>query len=47
MKTLLRGGSVVSGRGTARLDVLLEGERIAAVGENLPAGDAQAVARTS
>ena len=43
MKTLLRGGSVVSGRGTARLDVLLEGERIAAVGENLPAGDAQAV----
>ena len=29
MKTLLRGGSVVSGRGTARLDVLLEGERIA------------------
>ena len=43
MKTLLRGGSVVSGRGMARLDVLLEGERIAAVGENLPAGDAQAV----
>ena len=43
MKILLRGGSVVSGRGTARLDVLLEGERIAAVGENLPAGDAQAV----
>ena len=43
MKTLLQGGSVVSDRGTARLDVLLEGERIAAVGENLPAGDAQAV----
>ena len=28
MKTLLRGGMVVSGQGTQRADVLVEGERI-------------------
>lgn len=43
MRILLRGGTVVSAEGTAALDVLLEGERIAAVGEKLPAGDAQVV----
>lgn len=43
MNILLRGGSVVSGRGAARLDVLLKGETVAAVGVELPAGDAQVV----
>ena len=43
MKTLLRNGTVVSAKGERRADVLLEGERIAAVGESLSAGDAQVV----
>ena len=43
MRTLLRGGTVVSGQGTRRSDVLLEGETIAAVGEGLPAQDALVV----
>ncbi len=43
MKTLLKGGCVVSGRGAEQLDVLLEGEKIAAVGRDLAAGDAQTV----
>ena len=39
MKTLLRGGMVVSGQGTQRADVLVEGERILALGLELsPAG---------
>ena len=43
MRILLQGGTVVSAEGTAILDVLLEGERIAAVGENLSSGDARIV----
>lgn len=43
MKTLLRGGTVISAQGERKADVLLEGERISAVGENLPAGDVQVV----
>lgn len=43
MRTLLRGGTVVSARGEARADVLLEDERVAAVGEDLSAGDARTV----
>ena len=43
MKTLLRGGIVISAHGETKADVLLENERIAAVGEDLPAGDAQVV----
>ena len=35
MKTLLKGGTVVSGRGTRIADVLLDGETIAAVGADL------------
>lgn len=35
MRTLLKGGSVVSGAGAKRADVLLDGEKIAAVGRNL------------
>ena len=43
MKILLQGGSVVSGQGGRRLDVLMEGEKIARLGPDLPAGDAQVV----
>ena len=43
MGILLRGGSVVSGQEVRRADVLLEGEKIAAVGPDLPAGDAAVV----
>ena len=38
MGTLLRGGTVISSQGAKKADVLLEGETIAAVGENLSAG---------
>ena len=43
MKTLLKGGAVVSGAGVIPGDVLVEGERIAAVGTNLPAQGAEVV----
>ena len=43
MKILLKGGLVVSGGGVRRADVLLEGETIAAVGEDLPVQGAAAV----
>ena len=36
-KQLFCGGKVVSGDGVAALDVLVEGEKIAAVGEHLKA----------
>ncbi|MDD3347379.1 dihydropyrimidinase [Oscillibacter sp.] len=35
MRTLLKGGTVVSGGGMKRADVLIDGEKIAAVGRNL------------
>ena len=41
MKTLLRGGFVVSGRGSRRADVLIDGEKIARVGHIPPALAAQ------
>ena len=43
MKTLLKGGRVVSGAGVRPADVLLEGERIAAVGAEMTAPGAEAV----
>lgn len=43
MKTLFRGGTVVSGSGTAKLDVLVENETIAEVGENLSYDGAKVV----
>lgn len=43
MKTLLRGGTVVSGEGLRQADVLLDGEKIAAVGSGLSAGEAEVV----
>ncbi len=35
MRTLFKGGSVVSGSGVRRLDLLTEGEKVAALGRNL------------
>lgn len=41
MRTLLQGGQIVTGTGVFRADVLLEGEKILAVGLGLDACDAQ------
>ena len=35
MRTLLKGGTVVSGSGTKRADVLIDGEKILAMGRDL------------
>ena len=43
MKTLLKGGTVVSGSGLHRADVLLEGKKIVSVGEGLSCADGQTV----
>ncbi len=43
MKRLLKGGIVVSASGSRAADVLIDGEKIAEIGENLPSGDAQVV----
>ena len=43
MKWLFRGGTVVSGSGTAKLDVLVENETITKVGENLSCEDAEMI----
>ena len=43
MRTLLRGGAVVSGSGTQKLDILVENETIYQVGQALPAGGAEVV----
>ncbi|MBP8639626.1 MAG: dihydropyrimidinase [Oscillospiraceae bacterium] len=43
MKILLKGGTVVSGEETAIKDILIENDKIAEVGENLVASDAQIV----
>lgn len=42
-KLLFRGGRVISGEGSREMDVLVEGEKIAAVGDNLEAGDARQI----
>lgn len=42
-KQLFRGGTVVSGTGCQKADVLAEGEKITAVGRNLKAEDAETV----
>ena len=39
MRTLLKGGTVVSGAGQKRSDVLMEGEKILRVGRDLEGGD--------
>ena len=44
MKTLLKGGTVVSGAGMKRADVLIDGEKIACVGKDLEApADAEVI----
>ena len=43
MKTLFRGGIVVSGRAQKELDILVDGEKIAAVGRRLSDADAHVV----
>ena len=43
MKYLLKGGTVVSGRGTRRCDVLINGEKIAAVARNISDSSAQVI----
>ncbi len=43
MQRLFKGGSVVSGSGAVRADLLVDGERVAAVGLDLTAPDAQVV----
>jgi len=43
MKILLKNGRIVSGSGVTPADVLIDGEKITAVGPNLPAADAEVV----
>lgn len=43
MKTLIRGGLVVTEKGAAQRDVLIDGERISAVGQNLSGAGAEVV----
>lgn len=43
MGYLLKNGTVVSSEGSQRLDVLVEGEKIVKIGENLPAGQATVI----
>ncbi len=41
MKTLFRGGTIVTTEGMYKADLLTDGESIASIGQNLPAGDAR------
>ena len=41
MKTLFRGGTIVTTEGMYKADLLADGEIIAAIGQNLPVGDAR------
>lgn len=43
MKTLLKNGTVVSGDMSVREDVLIDGEKIVKVGQNLESEDARVV----
>ena len=43
MKLLFKGGKVVSGEGTKKRDILVKGEKILAVGENLDFKDADVI----
>ena len=43
MKTLLKNGTVVSGDMSVREDVLIDGEKIVKVGQNLEPEDARVV----
>ena len=43
MRYLLKNGTVVSGEKSEQMDILIEGEKIAAVGHNLQAEDAKVI----
>ncbi|MDQ2742456.1 MAG: dihydropyrimidinase [Chloroflexota bacterium] len=43
MTTLIKNGTVVTSGGTYSADVLIEGEKIAAIGQSLEAGDAEII----
>lgn len=43
MKLLLKGGTVVSGHGTKRADILIEGEKIIAISRKITAADARMI----
>ena len=43
MKVLFKGGTVVSGHGTRHADVLVDGEKITAIGRNLSSPDARII----
>jgi dihydropyrimidinase len=45
-RTLVRGGTLVTVRGSTAADILIEGERIAAVGSSMPAADAEVIDAT-
>lgn len=46
MKTLLRGGYVVSGRGCRRADVLIDGEKVEMLGHIPPSSPRRARSST-
>lgn len=43
MKTLFKGGTIINAGGRQRADILIDGERIEAIGQNLQCKDAQTV----
>ena len=43
MRYLLKNGTVVSGEKSEQMDILIEGEKIAAVGHDLQAEDAKVI----
>ena len=43
MKTLIKNGTVVTASDTYKADVLIEDEKVAMIGSNLPAGDAEVI----
>lgn len=43
MRTLFRGGTIVTSEGRQPADLLVDGERIAAIGQNLPAEEARVI----
>ena len=47
MRYLLKNGTVVSGEKSEQMDILIEGEKIAAVGHDLQAEDAKVIGKTS
>jgi len=46
MSILIKGGTIITAAETFPADILIEGERILAIGDDLPAGDAQVIDAT-